>query len=113
MARTPRGCGPLGGLRRDRLPLAAGRLRLGLRGDGRLLDRFGGGQELDVPDHLVVVALLATLALPLAELQPAIDRDQPALAQVLGGGLSGLSEDADVDVADLSATAHPVDRQAQ
>src|ERR1039458_3506455 len=98
---------PVGGRGHRRLSRRAllGRLRLHTA-------TARGGQELDVADDAVVVAL-AALRVPLAELDTPVDRDQPALAEVLVGGLGALAEDADVDVADLAVAAHPVDRDAQ
>ena len=47
--------------------------------------------RLDVAHDVVVVAL-GSLAVPLAVLQASVEGDQPALGQVLGGGLAGLAE---------------------
>src|ERR1019366_859051 len=79
---------------------------------GLLAGPARGGEELDVAHDAVVVAL-AALRVPLAELDAPVNRHQPALAEVLVGGLAGFAEDGDVDVADLAVAAHPVDRDAQ
>src|ERR1700722_10528163 len=59
---------------------------------GRLgrLGRLGGtrcAQELDVADDVVVVTLGA-VAVPLAVAEASVDCDEPALREVLGGGLA-------------------------
>ncbi len=57
----------------------------------------------------------AVVGLPLAVLQPPVDRDEPALGQLAGCGFAAAAERADVDVADLfgAAAAHAVDGEAQ
>ena len=71
-----------------------------------------GGEELDAADHLVVVAGLAVL-LPLVVLEAAVDGDQPAGGEDLGGGFAGLAEGRDVDVAGLAAAGHVIDGEAE
>jgi hypothetical protein len=51
--------------------------------------------------------------LPSFELEATVHGDQPALREVLGGGLAAVPEHADVDVANLLVAAHPVDRDPE
>src|ERR1017187_1958253 len=60
----------------------------------------GGGEELDVADDLVVVAAGAFVGFPFAVLQASVDGDEPALGEDACGGLTGVAERVDVDVAD-------------
>jgi len=90
-----------------------------------LLDRATAGndqllglavQELHAPPHRVRRAPRPVLRLPLAEDQPAADRDLPPLAQVSGAGLGVLAEGGDVDVGRLAGVASAprvVDRDTQ
>jgi len=50
------------------------------------------GPKLDLPDHLVLGALLAGLGLPSVVDEPAGDRNLPALRQMLGAGVSTGAE---------------------
>ena len=50
-----------------------------------------------VGDHVQGRSLLAVLALELAGLEAALDEDLVALAQVLGGTLGPVAEDADAE----------------
>ena len=63
-------------------------------------------------DHLVVVAALAVL-LPLVVFESAVDGDEPAGGEDLGGGLAGLAEARDVDVAGLASARHVIDGEAE
>src|SRR5437764_3611993 len=59
-------------------------------------------QELDrVGDDLDRLALASVLALPLAPLEPALDRDRPSLGAVIGAVLSLCAPDGDVEVVGL------------
>src|SRR5579859_5175509 len=49
-----------------------------------------GREELDLSDHLVVVAVLPVVVDPLVVLEAAVDGDKPAGREDLGGGLAGL-----------------------
>src|SRR5438270_11608595 len=68
------------------------------------------GEEFDVADDAVGGALLAVFLVDLV-LQAAVDGDEPAFGEDLGGGFAGVAVAVDVDVAGLvaSAAAHAVD----
>src|ERR1700751_4607105 len=59
-------------------------------------------QELDTLGHdLDGLALRSVLSLPLAPVEPAVDRDRAALAQVLRAALGLVAEDRDPEVVGL------------
>src|SRR6201987_4839451 len=77
-------------------------------------------QELDTLGHdLDGLALAAVLSLPLAPVEPAVDRDRAALAEVLGAVLGLVAEDGDpeevrlVDPVARLVSPPPVDRNAE
>src|SRR5262249_3073737 len=78
-------------------------------------------EELDrVGDDLDVLAFVALLVLPLAPVEPALDRDRPALRQVVGAVLALRPPDGDVEVvglvdpfAALAVLAAAVDRHPE
>src|ERR1039458_6242308 len=88
------------------------RLRFGAARGAVLLSAWGG-EELDVPDDPVVVAVGAVVSGPGALLEPAADRDEPALREDSGGRLAGLTERRDVDETGLPVGREPVDREPQ
>src|SRR5581483_11521321 len=99
---------------------------------GALLRRAGGHElvaavavaptpeELDaLGDDLHRFALRSVLGLPLAPVEPAVDRDGPPLAEVLGAVLGLVAEDGDpeevglVDPLPRLVPAPPVDCDAE
>src|SRR5215211_7249234 len=85
--------------KRDVVVRAGGRRLHGGRVHGRIADALRAAEELDgVGDDVDGLALATLLGLPLAPLEPAVDRDRPALAEIARAVLALGAPHRDVEV---------------